>query len=67
MRGRWRSLIVRALIATVIAWILATAPLPGFLPRTWFVQIQVAIVAFLLICYIGKLMIDTFFYDHYKP
>lgn len=66
MRGRWRSLIVRAVVAAVIAWILATAPLPRLAPRTWLAQIQIAIVVFLLICYIGKLMIDTFFYNHYK-
>jgi len=68
MRRRWRSLVIRVVIATLIAWILATVPIP--VPRipmqTWVVFVQVPIVAFVLICYIGKLLVDTLFYDHHK-
>ncbi len=67
MRGRWRSLIIRVLVATFVAWIIAVAPMPRFPSQSWFAHIQVPIAIFLLICYIGKLMIDTFFYDRYKP
>jgi hypothetical protein len=67
MRSSWRSLILRVLIATLVAWILATVPLPHLAPQIWFAYVQVPVVIFGLICYIGKLMIDTFFYDHYEP
>ena len=67
MRGRWRSFIVRVAIAALLALILATAPLPSIAPHTWFAYVQVPIVVFVFVCYMGKLMIDTFFFDHYKP
>lgn len=69
MGRRWRSLAIRVVIATLVAWILATAPipLPRIAPQSWFAFVQVPIVIFGFICYIGKLMIDTFFYNHYKP
>ena len=67
MKHRWRSVIVRALIATLIAWALATAPFPAIPGYKWFAYVQVPIVVFLLICYIGKLLIDTFYYDRYRP
>ncbi len=67
MTRRISSFLVRAAIATGLAVIAATAPLPGFDSQTWFAYIQVPIVIFLLICYIGKLLIDTFFYNHYRP
>ena len=31
-----------------------------------YLALQVPIAVFSLICYMGKLLIDTFFYDHYK-
>lgn len=62
---RWRALIVRALIASAIAWLLASVPLPRIAPQVWFAYIQVPIIIFLLICYLGKLLIDTFFYNRY--
>ncbi len=63
---RLRSLAIRVVIATLLAWLLATAPLPQIAPQTWFAFIQVPFAIFTLICYIGKLMFDTLFYDHYK-
>jgi hypothetical protein len=67
MRRRLQALAVRVAIATLIAWILATMPLPQLAPQTIVAFIQVPIIIFGLICYIGKLIIDTFFYDHYQP
>ena len=66
MSSRWRSLAIRVVIATFLAWIFATAPLPQIAPQTWFAFIQVPFAIFTFICYIGKLMFDTLFYDHYK-
>ena len=66
-RGRWRALIARVVVATLIAWILATAPMPVIPFYKWVAYVQVPVVIFLLICYIGKLLVDTFFYNHYKP
>ena len=66
MNKRWRSLIVRVLIAALIAWALASAPLPVIPAYKWFAYVQVPIIIFLLICYIGKLLIDTLFYNHYQ-
>lgn len=63
---RWRSLLVRIVIALLIAWVLATVPLPRISTQTWVAYVQVPIVIFLLICYLGKLLIDTLFYDHYN-
>ena len=63
--GRWRALIVRVVIATTLAWLLANVPLPRFAPHIWVAYIQIPIIIFLLICYIGKLLIDTFFYAHH--
>ncbi len=67
MKKRWQALILRAAIATAVAWILASAPLPRIAAHTWFAFVQVPVVIFLLICYIGKLLIDTFFYNRYRP
>ncbi len=66
MHGRWRSLIVRAVIASLVAWILATVPLPVVPAHWWVAFVQVPVVIFFLVCYIGKLLMDTFFYDHYR-
>lgn len=66
MRRRVRRLIVKSLFAVLVAWLLMSAPLAEIAPRTWFAFVQVPIAIFLLICYIGKLLIDTFFYDHYQ-
>jgi uncharacterized integral membrane protein len=67
MRGRWRSLIVRAVIASLVAWVLASVPVPVVPSDLWVAYVQVPLVIFVLICYIGKLLIDTLFYDHYRP
>ena len=67
MNTRWQSFIVRLVFAALVASFLATVPLPRLPSGTWFAYIQVPIVVFLFICYVGKLLIDTFYYDRYKP
>jgi hypothetical protein len=57
---------VRVVIAGTIAWVLALAPLPIPAPK-WFAYVQVPVVVFLFICYIGKLLYDTLFFNHYRP
>jgi hypothetical protein len=67
VRERLGSVIVRIVIATLIAWIFATTSLPIIPAHKWFAYVQVPVVIFVFICYVGKLLIDTFFYNHYKP
>jgi hypothetical protein len=54
----------RLLIALALAVVLALMPLPLRTP-TLVVQIYVPGIILILVCYIGKLIIDTFFYDRY--
>jgi len=67
VRARIRKLIVQSFIASLIAWILTNVPVADIAPRTWFAFVQVPLIVFLLLCYIGKLLIDTFFYNRYQP
>jgi hypothetical protein len=67
MRERWRGVLVRLALAALLAWIFATASLPFIPPPKWFAYVQVPVVIFVFLCYVGKLLIDTFFYDHFKP
>jgi hypothetical protein len=66
MSHRGLFLIVRVLIATLITVVFATVPLPSIPSYKWVAFVQVPIVVFLFICYIGKLIVDTFYYNHYK-
>ncbi len=66
MKRRWRPLIIRVLIATGITVVFATVPFPSIPSYKWVAFVQVPIVVFLFICYIGKLIIDSFYYDRYK-
>lgn len=65
MKNRWRSLIVRSLIAALLAWVFTSVPLPVIPSYKWFAYVQVPVVIFLLICYLGKLLIDTFYHNRY--
>jgi hypothetical protein len=65
--NRLATLVSRSVFAGLVAWFIATVPLPTIAPNTWFAYIKVPIVIFILICYLGKLFFDTFFFDHYKP
>ena len=66
MNRRLRSFFIRVFIACVIAWVLATGALPRIPPHLWVADVFVPIVIFILICYIGKLLIDTLFYNRYN-
>ncbi|MBI3913958.1 MAG: hypothetical protein HY327_07210 [Chloroflexi bacterium] len=63
---RWRSFFVRLALAMLVAAIIASIPIPRLAPQTWLAYIQVPLVVFGLVCFIGKLLIDTFFYDRYS-
>jgi fumarate reductase subunit C len=56
---------LRVLLATAIAVIIMFLPPPERFPA-WLDQVQQPIVVFVLVCYIGKLLYDTLFYDHYQ-
>lgn len=57
-RSRWRRFWERVLVATAVAFVIAVAPLPLWTPN-WFLYWQVPAAVFLLIVYIGKVLIDT--------
>ncbi len=62
---RFFRLLKRLALAIAIALLVAFLPLPLWTPH-WVAYIQVPIVVFLLVCYLGKLVLDTFFYDRYS-
>jgi hypothetical protein len=57
-------IVVRALVATMILWFLISIPLP-LLPAQSFLMVQVPASVFLFVIYMGKLLVDTFFFDRY--
>jgi hypothetical protein len=64
--SRLTRFIVRSLFAISLALLCAIAPLAQIVPNE-FVQAQVPVVTLILLCYLGKLLIDTLFYDHFRP
>jgi hypothetical protein len=56
--------VVRALVATGLLWLAVSFPLP-LMTSQLFVSVRMPVAIFLFIVYIGKLLIDTFFFDHY--
>ncbi len=66
---RWLSHLVRvlgrALLATIILWLAVSFPLPRVTPQL-VMMVRVPVAVFLFIVYIGKLLIDSFFFDHYQ-
>lgn len=61
-----RALLWRAAAALVVGLLLMLLPVP--LPAHPRVElIKNGIVSFLLVCYLGKLLYDTFFYRRYWP
>jgi hypothetical protein len=64
MTHRIINFAVRLLIALGLAAALAVAPLPHWTPAMVF-NIQIPLIVFLLVSYMGKLMIDTFFYSRH--
>ena len=63
---RLRSLVIKALVAMSMALLCAIAPLAALVP-IGIVQAQVPIIMLILLCYLGKLLIDTLFYDRFRP
>ena len=63
---RWRAFVIRALIATALALAIMLVPLLWWTPA-WLAYVQTPAAVFLLICYLGKLLYDTLFYDRYWP
>ena len=57
-------LVVRAVIAAALAMTIMLLPPPQGFPA-WVGKVQQPLAVFVLICYIGKLLYDTLFYDHY--
>jgi hypothetical protein len=64
--NRWRAFVLRVLIATALAVAIILLPLPWWTPA-WVAYVQVPATVFLLICYVGKLLYDTLFYNRYWP
>jgi hypothetical protein len=61
MRFDLRHLVERFALASLLALAVAFLPLPLWTP-VWFVYVQVPLTVLLLICYLGKLLVDTLFY-----
>ena len=64
MARHWLTALIRALVASALVFVLAHVPPPSFTPL-WVAYIQVPLLMFGLLCYLGKLLYDTLFYDHY--
>ncbi len=61
----WLALLLKMAAAFALAWLFYALP-AGSLPtplQTW----KNPVIIFGLICFIGKTLLDTFFYDHYQP
>jgi hypothetical protein len=65
LRKLW-YLIFRILVAAGLAIIVMILPPPSALPA-WLDTLWQPVIVFVLICYIGKLLYDTLFFDHYVP
>ena len=64
MGSRLARVLGRLSIAAAMAAVLYVVPLRASTPR-WVVYFQVPAVTFLVVCYTGKLLIDTLFYSRY--
>ncbi len=72
-RRRWRAflshlarVLARAVLAAIVLVLALALPLPPEMPWLFhLVYVPLAILSFII--YIGKLLIDTFFFDHYEP
>ena len=61
----WLALLLKVLVAFALTWLFYVLPadsLPTPL-QTW----KNPVIIFGLVCFIGKTLLDTFFYDHYQP
>ena len=56
--------VARALLATIVLWLAASVPLPLITSQP-FLMLRTPVAILILMVYLGKLLIDTFFFDHY--
>ena len=66
MGKRLAGFIVKGILAIFMAMLCAVVPLAALAPSA-VVRAQGPVIMVMLLCYLGKLLIDTFFYDHYRP
>jgi hypothetical protein len=64
VQQRWTAALGRAVLAAAIIFMLAHVPLPQHTPE-WVAFAEVPILMFILMCYLGKLLYDTLFWDRY--
>lgn len=66
MRRKILWLLWRLALATALALVIMALPQAGELPA-WLDAAWTPAIIFVLLCYTGALLYDTFFYDHYRP
>ncbi len=62
MRERWLVALKRAVLAVLLVLILTHVPLPAQTPG-WAAFVEIPLLVFLLVCYLGKVLYDTLFYN----
>jgi uncharacterized protein YacL len=56
--------ILQIMLAILVAWLLVLLPGNPEIPiYNW----KNPVIVFVLVCFIGKTLLDTLFYDHYRP
>jgi|GEM_PF-2135055 len=61
---RWLEALATSVAAIGVAAVLILIPTPFSSPfQNW----KNAIIVFVLVCFLGKTLLDTLFYDHYRP
>lgn len=60
--SRKRNFALRVLVALLVALTAMLIPLPVWAPQR-VVWVQIPVTVFLLVCYLGKLLYDTLFYE----
>lgn len=60
------SYLIWALLLALAVSVSGGLPLPWELP-TWVYEARTGLAVALLVCFLGKLLYDTLFYDHYRP
>ncbi len=57
-KRNWSGFFRRLVMAAAVAFFVAVVPLPGWTPA-WFLYWQVPATIFVLVVYMGKVLIDT--------
>lgn len=63
--GRWLLFVLKIAAGLALTYLFYIIP-PESFPSP-FQNWKNPVLVFLLICFIGKTLLDTFFYDHYQP